>query len=121
MIRRRQVLPDETGTVSQEALIQALIEAASWLDFAGGCLLVVTDREATGFPGEMVTRSASVEWRSSASANPASPAQFERPAAEPMVPSLPVPEPTPLADDDNPDGFEFDKLEPEDVEPEHAR
>jgi hypothetical protein len=109
MIRRRQVLPDETGTVSQEALIQALIEAASWLDFA------------TGFPGEMVTRSASVEWRSSASANPASPAQFERPAAEPMVPSLPVLEPTPLADDDNPDGFEFDKLEPEDVEPEHAR
>src|SRR3954469_2654715 len=82
MIRRRQVLPDETGTVSQEALIQALIEAASWLDFAGGCLLVVTDREATGFPGEMVTRSASVEWRSTAPSNPASAAHFER-ATEP--------------------------------------
>jgi hypothetical protein len=129
MIRRRQVLPDETGTVSQEALIQALIEAASWLDFAGGCLLVVTDREATGFPGEMVTRSASVEWRSSASANPASPAQFERPTNA-LAPE-PVPEPEPpgarvppeylTPSDDNPDGFEFDKLEPEDVEPEHAR
>jgi hypothetical protein len=129
MIRRRQVLPDETGTVSQEALIQALIEAASWLDFAGGGLVVLTTRAPTDWAGEMVTRHVSIEWRSSASANPASPAQFEQvvapepvPPPEPVSPDSPgVRVPASLADEDNPDGFEFDKLEAEDIEPEHAR
>lgn len=143
-IRRRQVHPDETGVVTQEALIQALIEAASWLDFAGGMLEVVTARQPTGFPGEMVTTGAAIEWRDRTDARPQPEPTSTIPSAqlrpEPASNDQPNPEQAPLArlaeDDatlgaldggvpteDNPDGFDYGQLDAEDVEaePEVAR
>jgi hypothetical protein len=38
VIRRRQVYPDESGVVTREALLEAMIDAATFLDFAGGVL-----------------------------------------------------------------------------------
>lgn len=77
MIRRRQVYPDATGVVTREALLEAMIDAATFLDFAGGVLSVVTQRQSTGLPGEMVTVHAIVEWRHDARVEP-KPQQFEQ-------------------------------------------
>jgi hypothetical protein len=78
VIRRRQVYPDASGVVTREALLEAMIDAATFLDFAGGVLSVVTQRQPTGLPGEMVTVGAIVEWRHDARVEP-KPQQFEQP------------------------------------------
>lgn len=135
MQRRRQILPDENGVVTLEALIQALIEAASWLDFAGGCLTVVTGRAPTGLPGEMVTTGAILEWRDRTDARP-QPEPASTVTAQPLsrdeqreiadeVLAEPEPEVAALAEahsEENPDGFDYSTLQEEDVDqPELAR
>lgn len=136
MQRRRQVLPDENGIVTLEALTGALIEAASWLDFAGGCLTVQLERRPTGLPGEMVTVGALVTWldRTDAKPQPEQQQGFKyQPEAEQSVASPPEDEdrgPTEIPDPelerlglaepdiDPSDGFDYSKLEDEDVESE---
>jgi hypothetical protein len=143
VIRRRQVYPDESGVVTREALLEAMIDAATFLDFAGGVLSVVTQRQPTGLPGEMVTTGAVVEWRHDARVQPR-PEQFEQPQegidlgkdkrdreanlkgqmvgvgllageepemkrADPASDDQPESEP-------EPDGFDYSRLDEEDVE-----
>lgn len=136
MQRRWQVHPDETGQVSREALIGALIDAAAILDIAGGTLSVVTGRAPTGLPGEMVMTGAILEWRDRTDAKPqpeqASSVTPEQKrddfAAEIEQTSAEVGEALDQVDeaiqgsDANPDGFDYSKLADEDVEePEMAR
>jgi hypothetical protein len=143
VIRRRQVYPDDSGVVTREALLEAMIDAATFLDFAGGVLSVVTQRQPTGLPGEMVTTGAVVEWRHDARVQPR-PEQFEQPTSQtgepPELPDRPriVPmsagqimreaeasvaldgdtQPVPEAEDapEEPDGFDYSRLDEEDVE-----
>jgi hypothetical protein len=129
MIRRRQVFPDESGTVSREALLEAMIDCATFLDFAGGTLSVVVQRAPTVLPGEMVTVGAVVEWRHDARVQPR-PEQFEQPTAEAQhvedqrnaALMEADPETAALAGiatpdgEDNPDGFDYSKLAPEDID-----
>jgi hypothetical protein len=139
VIRRRQVYPDESGVVTREALLEAMIDAATFLDFAGGVLSVVTQRQPTGLPGEMVTTGAVVEWRHDARVQPR-PEQFEQEpergiadvvrngevvntvSVEMTETGYPIPEtaePLPEAeasDAENPDGFDHSRLDEEDVE-----
>lgn len=80
MQRRYRVHPDmqvETpegplGVVSQQALGQALVEAAVCLDRMGGVVTVVVSRYPTDLAGEMLTTGAIVEWkdRTDAKASP---------------------------------------------------
>jgi hypothetical protein len=142
MIRREQVHPNENGEVTLEALIEAAIRGCTTLDFAGGCLSIVVDRAPTGFPGEMFTTKAAMEWRHDARVQPR-PEQFEQPTQEPergiadvvrngevvntvsvemTETGYPIPEtaePLPEAeasDAENPDGFDYSRLDEEDVE-----
>lgn len=72
MIRRWQVLPDiEFPTreglipvVSRGAQVEAVLDAMSMVDRAGGGFSVVAGRAPTGMEGEMVTTGLIVEWRS---------------------------------------------------------
>ena len=124
MQRRWQVQPDPTGILSREALIEALIDGAAILDIAGGTLSVVVGRTPTNLPGEMVMTGAILEWRDRTDAKP----QPEVPAPIPGQTTLdeqleaapePAPEPEPevtLNGDAEPDGFDYSKLEAEDIE-----
>lgn len=139
MIRRRQVYPDASGVVTREALLEAMIDAATFLDFAGGVLSVVTQRQPTGLPGEMVTVGAIVEWRHDARVEP-KPQQFEQ-ATQPDFTEAKLPvtaeqqqamireateqikaedalvaQADALADVDPADGFDYSQLDEEDVE-----
>lgn len=119
MKRGWAVRPDESGTVSREALIGALIDGATMLDLAGGVLSVVVNRAPTGFPGEMVTTLALVEWKDRTDAR-------EHPETEVAVPSEPRREPAPAPADPEPepegdevdpaDGFDYSRLQEEDVD-----
>lgn len=129
MKRTWGVRPDETGTISREALIGALVDGATMLDIAGGCLQVVVGRAPTDMPGEMVMTGAAITWqdRTDATASPERPASVtpeqapvvEQPEPETKVAAVsgaiataPLVEPT----EDNPDGFDYDKLADEDIE-----
>jgi hypothetical protein len=68
--RKWAVRPDETGTVSREALYQAFADAATLLDLAGGCLEVVVGRAPTNVPGEMVMTGALLCWKDRTDARP---------------------------------------------------
>jgi len=69
--------PDGTiPVVSQSSLVKAVADGALMLDRAGGTLSVVLQRHATGFPNEMVTVGAVIEWRDRTDARP----QPEQPA-----------------------------------------
>jgi hypothetical protein len=143
--RMRYLRPDETGTVSREALIDAVVEQAAWLDFAGGCLEVVVNRAPTGMPGEMVTTGVGICWKDRTDARPqpeketafvpeTPSVEFEAPkvvntetgeefkvTATPgvgMSYPLEQPEEDPLVDPA--DGFDYTKLEAEDIENEPA-
>jgi hypothetical protein len=142
--RKWAVRPDETGTVSREALYQAFADAATLLDLAGGCLEVVVGRAPTNVPGEMVMTGALLCWKDRTDAKPqaevaqavvpAPPVEFEPPkvvntetgeefqvTATPgvgMSYPLEPPEDDPLIDPA--DGFDYTKLEAEDVENEPA-
>lgn len=122
--------------MSREALIGALIDASALLDIAGGTLSVVVGRQPTNLPGEMVMTGAVLEWRdrTDAKAQPEAPSTVTVAAEQPDVASEPYPEPDAEpevaalaevrseADDDNPDGFDYQRLEAEDIEePEPAR
>jgi hypothetical protein len=138
-IRRWQVHPDETGIVSREALISAFIDAAALLDIAGGALTVVTGRAPTGLPGEMVTTGVMLEWRDRTDAKP----QPEAPSTVTTTPKATGEmvgageveglieaqdaynaeteagfkyQPEAAAPAAEPDGFDYSKLEDEDVE-----
>jgi hypothetical protein len=137
MVRRWQVPPDESGTMSREALISALIDASALLDIAGGTLSVVVGRQPTNLPGEMVMTGAVLEWRDRTDAKP----QPEAPSTvhtgevvevrgpertlvvdEPAEPEAGFKYEPEAATDDNPDGFDHDKLKAEDIEePEPVR
>jgi hypothetical protein len=130
------VRPDETGTVSREALIGALVDGATMLDLAGGVLEVVVGRAPTDVPGEMVMTGALLQWKDRTDAKP----QPEATVAVTPQPK-PAPEPQPLTADeydalgrqaaeerdeiaaaerpddvDPADGFDYSKLEEEDVD-----
>lgn len=63
--------PDGTiPVVSQNSLVKAVADGALMLDRAGGTLSVVLQRHATGFPNEMVTVGAVIEWRDRTDARP---------------------------------------------------
>jgi hypothetical protein len=94
MQRRWQVQPNGTGVLSREQLIEALIDGAAILDIAGAVL----------------------EWkdRTDAKPQPEPAATVTEPAAEPEPEAIPGQ----LTVDDalEPDGFDYSKLEAEDVE-----
>jgi hypothetical protein len=145
--RKWAVRPDETGTVSREALYQAFADAAAgltWRWLPGGR----RRPGAHGVPGEMVMTGALLCWKDRTDAKP----QAE--VAQAVVPEPPVerveppkvvtrdgrgrsrsrprpasacPPPRPdgdLIDDpldyDPADGFDYTKLEAEDIENEPA-
>jgi hypothetical protein len=94
------VRPDpETGMVSREELVQALMdgEATCWV--AGGTLSMVTYRQPTGVPGEMVTVAVGFEWkdRTDAKAQPEDPADALPFEHEPEPAAVPVPAEEPEA------------------------
>lgn len=137
MLRRWQVPPDESGTMSREALIGALIDAAALLDIAGGGLTVLVGRERTNLPGEMVMTGAVLEWRdrTDAKAQPEAP-QTAAPEIEPITDRTDVDRVEAMQEElaaeargfkyeptaENPDGFKYEKLQAEDVEePEPVR
>lgn len=122
------VRPDETGTVSRDALIAALIDGATMLDIAGGCLEVVVGRAPTDMPGEMVTTGVALCWkdRTNATAAPeqsvtVTPAEAhteievddaelgEDILASPIAQAV---APTP----ENPDGFDYSAMPDEDLD-----
>lgn len=78
MQRRWQIEPDiarevadgAVAVVSQDALAKAMYDAAIMLDRAGGVITVLVGRIPTGFPGEMVTTGALVEWKDRTDARP---------------------------------------------------
>lgn len=143
MKRSWAVRPDETGTVSRQALVDAFVDAATILDLAGGCLEVVVGRTPTGVPHEMVMNGALLVWRDrtdakdqpevAASVMPGPPrltdeareavireadtpeeghvevARIEAEAREAVVVTVPPAGP-------EPDGFDYSKLEEEDIE-----
>jgi hypothetical protein len=151
MVRRWQVPPDESGTMSREALIGAMIDAAALLDIAGGGLTVLVGRERTNLPGEMVMTGAVLEWRdrTDAKAQPEAPQtvgaveQAVREAGEQVGrlaadhaekewrevtqavadgAEIRVEAGSMKPTDENPDGFKYEKLEAEDIEePEPVR
>lgn len=137
------IRPDpETGVLSREALIQGLIDAATLLDIAGGCLQVVVGRAATDMPGEMVMTGAALTWqdRTDATAAPEQPVTVTPPEAHTEIEEEPEHDrwvntetgeeltvtavesiettygPTPS--DDNPDGFDLAAMPEEDLEDE---
>jgi hypothetical protein len=116
------VRPDETGTVSREALIGAMIDGATLLDIAGGVLSVVVGRAPTDVPGEMVMTGALLEWkdRTDARSQPEAPVAVTpepRREPEPEVLAEPEADVDPVAPDVDPsDGFDYSTLEEEDVD-----
>lgn len=71
MKRTWLVRPDEElGYVTDDQMVESLFEAAALLKRAGGVLSVVTQREPTDFPGEMVTTAAVFEWKDRTDARP---------------------------------------------------
>lgn len=143
MKRSWAVRPDETGTVSRQALVDAFVDAATILDLAGGCLEVVVGRAPTNVPGEMVMTGAVLCWKDRTDAKaqpevaqavvplavapPAEPVNEEAKAqfmaemdaidadlkrTEPASNDQPESEPV----GPEPDGFDYSKLEEEDIE-----
>lgn len=145
MIRSWAVRPDARGVVTREMLIEAFVDAATMLDIAGGALQVVVGRTKTDVPNEMVMTGAVLEWRDRTDAKPqAEVAASVTPQPEPLeqvqreaievaeeridlgkdkrdreanlkgqiLRGDPVNPPAP----DPADGFDFSKLEEEDVE-----
>jgi hypothetical protein len=119
MQRRWQVQPNGTGVLSREQLIEALIDGAAILDIAGGVLSCVVGRAPTNLPGEMVMTGAVLEWkdRTDAKPQPEPAATVTESAADPDPEAIPGQ----LTVDDaletgEPDGFDYSKLEAEDVE-----
>jgi hypothetical protein len=79
------VRPDQQdGSLSREGLIAALVDAATMLDIAGGCLEVVVGRAPTDVPGEMVMTGAMLCWRDKTDG---------KPQREPSVRVTPEPDP----------------------------
>jgi hypothetical protein len=77
MIRREQIHPNEQGEVTLEMLIAAATRACVVVDLAGGAFSLVTERAPTGFPGEMYTVKAGIEWKHDVRVSPR-PEQFEQ-------------------------------------------
>lgn len=79
MIRRWAVHPDmeiETDfgplpIVSRGAFVEAVLDAVSLVDRAGGGFSVVAGRQVTGLDHEAVTTGLVIEWRDNANAKPA--------------------------------------------------
>lgn len=135
MQRRWQVQPDETGTISREALIGALIDGAVMLDIAGGVLNVVVGRAPTNLHGEMLMTGAVLQWQDRTDAKPqaeapvsvtreAQPASRDHDAAEETAHLRTHTEAGPIRTEppaapavDGSDGFDYSKLEDEDIEP----
>lgn len=135
MQRPWAVRPDQGDVLSREALISALIDAATMLDIAGGCLEVVVGRMPTGVPGEMVMTGAMLCWRDRTDAKPQAeqavqvvPAPVEQMVAD-AEPKLPLTEDekeailaeareqigdSAMIDPD--DGFDYSKLPDEDLD-----
>jgi hypothetical protein len=136
-VRRRRVEPDlqlETQThgpvpvVSREAVMEAVADAVAVQDMAGGIFSVLAMRHPTDMPNEMVTTSVVIEWRDRTDAKP----QPEQAAPKPEPVAAPIADPSSLViegiedepgPNDNPDGFDYDALEDEDVaeQPEQVR
>lgn len=70
MQRKWAVPPDQGEVMSREALISALVDGATILDIAGGCLEVVVGRVPTQVAGEMVMNGAILCWRDRTDAKP---------------------------------------------------
>lgn len=135
-LRRPWVIPPDQpdGTLSRDALIVALIDAATLLDIAGGCLEVVVGRVPSAMPGAMTMNSAALCWKSRTDAY----GDFESPVsvlpdvepegidyeqaadalreldgeaeAREQAEDVPLPDVSPV------DGFDYSQLDEEDVE-----
>lgn len=73
--------------VDRQDLFDAVADAVTMVDRAGGVMSLVVGRGETGYPGEMVTTAAVVEWKDRSDAKP----QPERPSAPAELPE-PLPE-----------------------------
>jgi hypothetical protein len=117
MIRRWVVHPQPDGEVSRDEVVAALMDGEAMLCRGGGVLTVITQREATPFPGEMVTTGVVFEWKDRTDARP----QAETPAQPPAPPAASAPPepvavtPTPVPASGEPDGLDPESLEDEDV------
>lgn len=89
-IRRWLVRPDREielpdggllGIVSREAFVDAVLDAVSMVDRAGGGFTVFSSRYPTDVEHEMVTTGVLVEWRDRTDAKP----QPERPSETPRA------------------------------------
>lgn len=131
MQRPWAVRPDqENGVLSREALIAALVDAATMLDIAGGCLEVVVGRAPTDVPGEMVMTGAMLCWKDRTDAKPQQEARVQvtpEPIEEdpPNVAALKaeirqavdeVLEPDDRSNRDPDDDFDYGAMPEEDVE-----
>lgn len=87
-IRTRAVRPDmvfeledgrQVAVVSEESLLQATVDVARTVNFAGGTMSLVVNRHPTGVPHEMVTVGALIQWQdrtdAKAQPEPAAPAR----------------------------------------------
>lgn len=141
MIRSWAVRPDARGVVTREMLIEAFVDAATMLDLAGGTLEVVVGRAATGVPNEMYMTGAVLMWKDRTDAKAQAEVAVQvTPEPEPLVElqseaNEVAEERIDLGKDkrdreanlksqilagepvkDPADGFDFSKLEEEDVE-----
>jgi hypothetical protein len=106
------------AVVSMEAQAQAVLDGLTAQNRLGGYLAIQSERAPTEVPGEMVTTFLLVTWQDRTDAKPQPEVQAPIPgqttvdeqlatAAEPLEPPDPSTEP---------DGFDYSKLEAEDVE-----
>lgn len=78
-IRNQQIHPDQMyptqsygpiPIISREALVEAMAEAGTWVDFAGGTVTLVVKRHPTDAPNESVTVAAMIQWKDRTDARP---------------------------------------------------
>lgn len=115
------------AAVSQQALTLAMANAATLLHCAGGIVEVVTNRERTGIPDEMVTTIAQVRYRDHLNARkqperesqtllaeaPAGAEPVGEAEAEPVVAKAPADDATPVEVDAFGDKVDVSNIPPE--------
>jgi hypothetical protein len=102
------------AVVSMEAQAQAVLDGLTAQNRLGGYLAIQSERAPTEVPGEMVTTFLLVTWQDRTDAKPQPEVQAPIPGQTTVDEQLAATEaPDPAAE---PDGFDYSKLEAEDVE-----
>jgi hypothetical protein len=102
------------AVVSMEAQAQAVLDGLTAQNRLGGYLAIQSERAPTEVPGEMVTTFLLVTWQDRTDAKPQPEVQAPIPGQTTVDEQLAAVEaPDPAAE---PDGFDYSKLEAEDVE-----